>query len=114
LKTWNDAKNYCQNLWSYQYDSKIDEDWRLPTLEELYTIYNKEGASHVYKEFDELSKKPFGYWSSNTLLISVMNWYKFKYEDKPAATVLMYEDNYERNFELHYDMNVMCVTNFVE
>lgn len=43
-----------------------------------------------------------------------MNWYKFKYEDKPAATVLMYEDNYERNFELHYDMNVMCVTNFVE
>jgi len=100
LKTWNDAKLYCQNLWMYQYEQ--EESWRLPTFQELLTIFNRDSANHVYEEFETLSDKPYGYWSSHVFLgedgmvLSFIN-----------ASYSIWDINL-------YPMNVICVTDFVQ
>ncbi len=95
--SWTNANNYCNELFAYQYSN-----WRLPTFNELKSIINLDSPKHVYDEFEDLSNKPYGYWSSHVFLG----------ED---GMVLNYKHLSYSIWDINkYPMNVICVRNFVE
>jgi len=62
-KNWNDAINYCENL-----DRATFTDWRLPNINELYTIvdFTKLSAPVTFEEF--LKSSSGSYWTSTTYI----------------------------------------------
>ncbi|MBN2825290.1 MAG: hypothetical protein JXQ76_08205, partial [Campylobacterales bacterium] len=66
------------------------------------TLINPESPNHVYSDFETLSAKPYGYWSSHVFLC----------ED---GMVLNYKHLSYSTWDINkYPMNVICVTNFLE
>ena len=57
---WDAAKSYCENYSAGDYT-----DWRLPTLEELGTIYDQTSAKR-FKTFPSITLSGPCPWSSNT------------------------------------------------
>lgn len=57
---WKDANSMCNN-------SAIGglNDWRLPTIDELFQLYNKKQEIGGFSEESTLSNDTSGYWSSN-------------------------------------------------
>lgn len=63
--TWYQAKEYCENLEFGGYD-----DWRMPTLKELFSISNfSEGWPYIDREYFDLSSEHISkdeqYWADN-------------------------------------------------
>jgi|GEM_PF-3077547 len=117
---WTNAEKYCNDLFLYQYDT-----WRLPTYDEMLTILNPDSTKHVYEEFKELSEKPFGYWSNETIITYEENglwlydyywgWYYYTYYTPVKnAWVLSYVNASPSYWPVSYEMNVMCVTNYLD
>lgn len=58
--SWNQARNYCGSL-----DLDGQADWRLPTIDELKTIFDKK-QSKTYKAKGPIELEMPGIWSSST------------------------------------------------
>lgn len=57
---WDTAKSYCEN-----YSAGGHTDWRLPTLEELGTIYDHPSAKR-FRTFDPITLSACCPWASDT------------------------------------------------
>ena len=71
LKTWNEAINYCEN----DLNASGYTDWRLPNINELYTIIDTatyEPAIHEIFKYTANKR----YWSSTTSVTAITPTYK--------------------------------------
>ncbi|QOY52303.1 DUF1566 domain-containing protein [Candidatus Sulfurimonas baltica] len=59
MKNWSGAKQYCEDLTLVGFD-----DWRLPNIDELKSIVDKNRTPAIKKEFKNTISN--GYWSSTT------------------------------------------------
>jgi hypothetical protein len=58
-KSWSEAISYCKNLNYGGYS-----DWRLPTIEELYSITDQRKSSNPFANSEFRNIKSYAYWSS--------------------------------------------------
>jgi len=67
-KNWKEALSYCENL-----EYAGFSDWRLPSINELFTMYNYE----IRKFAVEITDYPYLFWSSSTKIGSPEEAYTF-------------------------------------
>jgi hypothetical protein len=95
-KSWIDAINYCEDLVLDGYD-----DWRLPNINELYSVGSKHKVNpSIHKEFENI--KISTYWSSTSRYSNSSTGYAWTVEFSDA------NDNEDKISKLH---NIRCVRN---
>ena len=90
-KHWQGAIEYCQNLNFAGYS-----DWRVPSLEELRTIVDKNNSPTIKSEFKNTAS--YLYWSSTPFA-----------DGSDYAWVINFDGGGEGNGDKSYGYNVRCV-----
>ncbi|MBQ4437977.1 DUF1566 domain-containing protein [bacterium] len=70
---WDEAKEYCEDL-----DQDAYNDWRLPSSEEMRTIYSESNHSNVFGENDT-------FWTSEEINDNRARTFEFSFARKDAV-----------------------------
>lgn len=102
--SWIDANTYCENLTAYGYS-----DWRMPTLEELQTMYLNRETIGGFFEYDVASGPNWAtfhtaFYHSSTTSTDNSNHYKINWRTGQSTT--FYENGYVPSGNQYYHVHV--------
>ena len=93
LHTWNEAKEYCEDL-----DEGGFDDWWLPSEDELTSIVDTSRSTGRMIQKGFIYFKPRYYWTGTTYA-----W------NAPHAWAISFKDSYSMSIEKHNQLHARCV-----